>query len=543
MRVTPLFLLISALFFTAQCAPRDNYFMEWMAQGKKETSVTGKESIPEFRRKFLTRVGEWAEDLLETTFKGAQASEYPYFNFMPQYMASAIPDGSSVSWTAPCFQSSSASAVTNDDGSITVTLELSNPSSLTCSDYYFFLTASGWEYESYFTRGSHTLQWTLPDDVTDSEKWDVQTKGIRIMRLLTTPAETVANIFETVKMFEPEFTQGVSDKAAAVNLDFMAKYPQFPMSERDESTNVIPDESEVQSGDFFGIIRLDGLDPMLAWGMGSTTGHTTMALWIDGELYVTESTVNDSYWPTNGVQKTPYRTWVQQAQDAGFSTVHVPLSAERAAKFNETAAVEFFNSVEGLDYGYHVMLWGWIDTIMNNYPCLPPDYSSECLQWELIETVFSLIDRAVPQIADLMWIEAWNKRLNTTGLRTADLYYEAYLQGIDASVIPTIPEQDSWLYQTTRYGEPAVGKSMVCCVFVCNGWKAAGLFDDIDSDFNCGELTNWDDYALDIFEGTYQQMTGKYTLSLNNFNSRDPYPEMYETCPSLAPNYERSLDC
>lgn len=49
------------------------------------------------------------------------------------------------------------------------------------------------------------------------------------------------------------------------------------------------DEDLVHSGDFFGIIRLDGLDPMLAWGMGSVTGHTTIAHRIDGVLHVCES--------------------------------------------------------------------------------------------------------------------------------------------------------------------------------------------------------------------------------------------------------------
>lgn len=38
-------------------------------------------------------------------------------------------------------------------------------------------------------------------------------------------------------------------------------------------------ESDIHSGDFFGVIRLDGLDSMLAFGMGSHTGHTTVALW------------------------------------------------------------------------------------------------------------------------------------------------------------------------------------------------------------------------------------------------------------------------
>lgn len=52
-----------------------------------------------------------------------------------------------------------------------------------------------------------------------------------------------------------------------------------------------PDETEVRNGDMFGILRMDGLDPMLAWGMGATTGHVVTALWIEGELMVVESQV------------------------------------------------------------------------------------------------------------------------------------------------------------------------------------------------------------------------------------------------------------
>lgn len=87
------------------------------------------------------------------------------------------------------------------------------------------------------------------------------------------------------------------------------RYPSLTQQER--RLLPVPDESEVASGDFFGIVRLDGLDPMLAWGMGSTTGHTTVALWVDGELFICESTTKDAYWPTDGVQRTPYRQWVR----------------------------------------------------------------------------------------------------------------------------------------------------------------------------------------------------------------------------------------
>ena len=66
-------------------------------------------------------------------------------------------------------------------------------------------------------------------------------------------------------------------------------------------TNTGVDESLIQGGDFLGIIRLDGLDPTLAWGMGSVTGHTTIAHRINGTLHVCESQAKGSYWDVNGI--------------------------------------------------------------------------------------------------------------------------------------------------------------------------------------------------------------------------------------------------
>ena len=73
-------------------------------------------------------------------------------------------------------------------------------------------------------------------------------------------------------------------------------------------------------GDFFGISRLDGLDPMLAWGMGSTTGHTAIAMRFEGDdesLYVCESTAKDVYWDRNGIQCTEWKKWIEKAEVSG----------------------------------------------------------------------------------------------------------------------------------------------------------------------------------------------------------------------------------
>lgn len=79
--------------------------------------------------------------------------------------------------------------------------------------------------------------------------------------------------------------------------------------------------------------------------------------------------------------------------NASYQVVHAPLNAEFAAKFNVTAALRYFATVEGVDYGYRNMLWGWVDTVKDNYPCVPPDFSSKCLEWQHIEVLFPVVNK------------------------------------------------------------------------------------------------------------------------------------------------------
>ena len=83
-----------------------------------------------------------------------------------------------------------------------------------------------------------------------------------------------------------------------------------------------------------------------------------------------------------------------------------------------------------------------------------------------------------------------------TPKRTAELYQIAHEQGLKPVDVLPIPEDDNWVYNMTRYDEPYVGKNMVCCVFVCNTWKAAGVFGALTDSINCGEQTNWDDVSV-----------------------------------------------
>jgi len=261
----------------------------------------------------------------------------------------------------------------------------------------------------------------------------------------------------------------------------------------------------------------------------------------------------------NGIQCTGFDTWRSQYQNATYHVTHAPLSSSARAKFNATKAWDFFNSVVGYDYGYYNFLFGWIDTESQNFPCLPPTFEY-CLESAHLDILFGLADAIAPMWADRLAKQALNNRLGTNLTTLSDLYYYGATQkGYSSAYMYTLPELDTYMYQTTRYGVPTPGPSLVCCVFVCEMWKHAGIFDDIDEEVNCAELTNWDDYSLDLFDPNYQtrpqncqvadptnpccQLEGPYTLMFNDYNSRDPYPHMGETCESQNPSYYKHPGC
>jgi len=507
-----------------------------------------------------------------------------------------------------------------------------------CSDFYLFATTSTFVLEHVVKRGRYLIPWPVPVDRTVAEAWDEEEKGIRVLAFETTKEETLQSVFATAALFEPILTRGVSERAAERNVEFLREYAGFVFERREDEAEggredeaeggredevvqveremgsgntslaspswlrggeggrhshppplpLFPpsppplrpsiNESEVGNGDLFGVIRMDGLDPMLAWGMGATTGHMTAAMWMDVEeeemeeeemggreggvggkqrLFILESQVMSSYWPQNNVQRTPFRRWLGWAEEAGYNVLHVPLSDEARARFDTEKALGFFKEMEGLAYGYHSLLWGWVDTERENYPCLPPGFT-RCMEWNFLEVAFGLVERHVPAISTLLWSEAFNLRVGGEGLSTSEVWMKVAKEeggegGRDGLVrasarVPAVVERDEWLYHTTRETreggkEEVLGRAMVCCVFVCGVWKASGVLGEEGEEINCGELTNADDVMLAIFRGDTKQILGEWKMFLPAFNEKAPFAHMDERCPSLGPAYERPPDC
>lgn len=160
-----------------------------------------------------------------------------------------------------------------DSMTYTISIRSSSPKSAgECTDDYAFFTTAAHSFKAVKqtspsgTSMTTLTTLTLPKDLTEAERWDVDTNGIRVFRFLNDRITTLSNLLVTIDMFLPQFTQRVPPGVAEKNIDFMRKYPQFDIEKRDPTLAGAPPPAElVHSGDFFGIMRLDGLNPMLAW--------------------------------------------------------------------------------------------------------------------------------------------------------------------------------------------------------------------------------------------------------------------------------------
>jgi hypothetical protein len=222
----------------------------------------------------------------------------------------------------------------------------------------------------------------------------------------------------------------------------------------------------------------------------------------------------------------------------------LPLNQEMRARFNETAAWEYVRSMIGRPYGYHNMIFSWIDTEKDNYP--------NPMDAHLVASFITMWERIQPDYVANMWNEALNKRLGTDGLDLPEILGECAQRGITFGQLLTVPEDDTWVYSD--------GPSVTCNVLVLEMYKRAGIFGELTDRIMATEFQVRDTYMLNIFEkdesqlpvwchGTddppfpYCQLLGQYRLDLPLYNTITPYAHMNEHCPSKPPMYERPVGC
>ncbi|KAL3733524.1 hypothetical protein ACJRO7_022961 [Eucalyptus globulus] len=398
-------------------------------------------------------------------------------------------------------------------GGGTLHIKVSKAHSWTCMDIYILATPYHLTWDYYFLSREHTFEFK-----SGEEKLRVSIFLMQARMLGTFQA-----LWDVFPLFS---NTGWGEKS---NIDFLKKHmgASFEQCPQPWVTNISIDD--IHSGDFLAISKIRG-----RWG-----GFETREM---GQWCICWS-----------------HSWLNK-DDSNPHIALLPLHPDMRAKFNETAAWKYAQSMNGKPYGYHNMLFSWIDTIDANYP--PP------LDAHVVASVMTVWNQMQPAYAANMWNEALNKRLGTElpshsicnslcdimhlGLDLLDLMVETEMRGSSFAELLTIPKQDDWVYSD--------GKSTSCVVFVLERDKAAGLFDPISSSIQVTEFTIKDAYSLRFFENNssclpkwcddgddvellFCQIRGRYRMELLGYIIVDPYPHMNEMCPSLPPKYSRPSDC
>lgn len=177
---------------------------------------------------------------------------------------------------------------------MTVWIEADKPKSLLCKDWFFFGTTEFYHVETIFFSGTHSITFT---NLNDQARKDLAFVGLNVYMFCGGYIDTFISVFKTVLAFAgglgtdpdlPIIGSHVPYYMEYQNLVFLNDTMGYQLKER-EIQEVQIDPDTINSGDFFAIMRLDGVDPLIMYGSGTHAGHSVMALRIEGELYIVES--------------------------------------------------------------------------------------------------------------------------------------------------------------------------------------------------------------------------------------------------------------
>ncbi|KFK29208.1 hypothetical protein AALP_AA7G103200 [Arabis alpina] len=470
-------------------------------------------------------------------------------DLLPTYIgAASLKNDAAVEWKGACFYQNKAWLEFNNNsgtqfGGGTLHIKVDKPHSWTCMDIYVFVTPYRVTWDWYFISREHTMEFKQWEGKAEYDY--VKQKGVSIFLMEAGMVGTLRALWDVFPLFT---NTGWGENS---NIAFLEKHMGANFYARPQPwvTNITTDE--IHSGDLLAISKIrgrwGGFETLEKWVSGAYAGHTAVCLRdSQGKLWVAESG-NENEKGEDVIAILPWEEWWEFEQTKDDANPHIallPLHPDYRARFNVAAAWEYAHSMDGKPYGYHNLIFSWIDTISGNYP--PP------LDAHLVASVMTVWSKIQPDYAANMWNEALNKRLGTEGLDLPDVLVEVEKRGSSFDELLAVPEQDDWIYSD--------GKSTSCIAFILEMYKEAGLFDPISSSIQVTEFTIKDAYMLKFFENNasrfpkwcndnddvklpYCQILGKYRMELPGYNTMEPYPHMNEHCPSLPPKYHRPKNC
>lgn len=214
------------------------------------------------------------------------------FAFLPVYNGAVGPNSTHVAFSGKCWDFDITYEQTSDT-TFDLHINTSNRKSTTCSDNLFFANTEIRHVESFYFKGDHKLTFNIPSNGAI----DLAFGGLKVYHFCSGFKDEIESFFRTLEAF----VGGVSDHPfipyigshtppymERANLNFIEAGMGLKIEERPIYEVDVPADY-IQSGDFFLIMRLDGLDPIIMYGTGSRGAHCVQALRFDGELYIVES--------------------------------------------------------------------------------------------------------------------------------------------------------------------------------------------------------------------------------------------------------------
>jgi hypothetical protein len=490
------------------------------------------------------------------------------WEWVPFAVAAVSPPPSSpttVTWDGTgCFGTVTATTTYTATGAVVV-LRGINATTVPCLDSYIVSTSLSVSVPVELSILNSVQNVTLGPWGAD-EAADVALNGLGVHAIPCGLVGSLVSLVATVGLFV-----GNETDVAAANADFLStrgvwQDPLEPFGHFQEM-----DKTLIRSGDYLAILKLDGLDPLIAWGTGKgATGHSALAVWRTEEgknrtLYICEATDKDPFGPAYfpppyGIIVHTWDEWMPLALAASYHVALLPLAKPIADAFNETAFWAWFETVQGQPYGYPNFLYSVLDT-SSPWMSLPLP-----LDIRTVTPVLNIADAVLGQTGEVtiytMFTQALNVRLGTSCTTLACVIVElnrrkaAGQHPSDLAEATAIPELDS-----TRYGGNV---SFVCSAFAARGWIEA-LPPGVLAPFAATEQTPRDNFMMAIYDktrftshncpvgitwaddspvsaGPFCQLMGPFVMPLNGYNTVEVYANVNQDCGSQWPGYERCVE-
>ena len=472
----------------------------------------------------------------------AQACRYTgLLQVLPELQGTLNSTSRTLNFPVPCFDHFNLSLSYVSPSSLSVHLTTGPAYDYLCFETLVFVVFGRVYPDIIFLSGEHHYTFR---PLTPKQLGSFDFFGLKVYLVCGEITDLLYNGFNLASLFA-QLLQGEQwgrrpDEAAeAAMVDFLRVYMRYDLLPRRQVIPALNVSEDVHSGDLLGVVEMAGSGAFIMYATGSRLSHIAMAIWLPSDQGTTELYVVESY--IQGIQKSLYSDWLKWANKYNFCVVLLPLHEKYRRQFNESAAIEYIGSMLGVPYGWHSFMYGWLDTPYANIA--PP------MDMEQLVLAFYVMEQTDYNKSRVLLSNGLNKRLGTSDLDIMELVKAAKRQGKSLYEVIAEPEQDNWLYS----GQ----KSLVCSAFATMVYKKAGVLPF--PALQAAEIIPRDLYSLNIFDPSpaylpicqrneanlrYCQLTGRYVIDLGKeYSSVEPGKQLFQTCPSQPPEYQRPSTC